>query len=250
MKTNFLRIITGVLLILVSTMGYASGHQEESFDVTVAMNDEGIGHLTDSKGMTLYYFTKDVRGNSACTDGCLNNWPIFYSELKNLDPSVETSDFTTITRADGEKQTRYKGWPLYYFFADKKPGERNGDRAKDSWFTVPAGGFDVAIGSDSNFGNYLTDGTGKSLYIFAKDNENLSNCEGDCLTKWPVFYTENSVVPSGLNSSDFGVITRDDGMLQTTYNGNPLYYFFNDKMQGDINGHQVKDVWFLISPLK
>jgi len=231
-------------------MGYASGNQKESFDVTLTMDNNGISYLTDGNGMTLYYFTKDVGGNSTCTNGCLKNWPVFYSELKNLDPSLEVSDFTTITRADGEKQTRYKGWPLYYFSADKKPGDLKGDSIKDSWFIIPAGGFDVAIAAGSDFGNYLIDGSGRSLYIFSNDNENVSNCKGDCLIKWPVFYTENLVVPSGLNSSDFGVITRDDGTLQTTYNGHPLYYFFKDKMRGDIKGHQVKDIWFLVSPFK
>ena len=33
-----------------------------------------------------------------------------------------------------------------------------------------------------------------------------------------------------------GTITRDDGTLQVTYNGLPLYFFKNDKAPGDANG--------------
>jgi len=34
--------------------------------------------------------------------------------------------------------------------------------------------------------------------------------------------------------------------MQTAYNGYPLYYFFKDTKAGDTNGHNVKDVWFVV----
>ena len=39
----------------------------------------------------------------------------------------------TITRADGKKQTTYKGLPLYYFSKDVKPGDTTGQGFKDLW---------------------------------------------------------------------------------------------------------------------
>ena len=96
--------------------------------------------------------------------------------------------------------------------------------------------------------SHLTDAAGMSLYWFKKDNAGVSNCSGGCLEKWPAFYQEKIMAPEGINSADFGTITRTDGKKQTTFRGYPLYYFANDKMAGDIKGQGLKDVWFLIDP--
>ena len=45
-----------------------------------------------------------------------------------------------------------------------------------------------------------------------------------------------------------GVISRDDGREQVTYNGLPLYYFANDKAPGDTKGQGVGGVWFVAAP--
>lgn len=97
-------------------------------------------------------------------------------------------------------------------------------------------------------GKYLADADGRALYYFAKDAPNTTNCSGECLINWPVFYSENFAVPEGFNKDDFGTITREDtGEKQTTYKGYPLYYFVNDKASGDVNGQGVKDVWFIVN---
>jgi len=95
---------------------------------------------------------------------------------------------------------------------------------------------------------YLADANGMTLYYFANDEPNVSNCSGECLEKWPVFYEENFEVPEGFNKDDFSSITREDnGEKQTTFKGYPLYYFVNDKASGDVNGQGVKDVWFVVN---
>ena len=66
-------------------------------------------HIVDSRDMTLYLFTKDVMGDSKCTGGCLNSWPIFYQEKISVSTGLQASDFGTITRDDGKKQTTYSG---------------------------------------------------------------------------------------------------------------------------------------------
>jgi predicted lipoprotein with Yx(FWY)xxD motif len=50
---------------------------------------------------------------------------------------LKAGDFGTITRADGKKQTTYKGMPLYYFIKDTKAGDTMGQGVKDIW-TVAA----------------------------------------------------------------------------------------------------------------
>ncbi|MEH7308131.1 hypothetical protein V7137_24025, partial [Neobacillus drentensis] len=43
--------------------------------------DKNIGkYLADSKGMALYYFTKDQPGKSNCSGKCLVNWPAFSAQ--------------------------------------------------------------------------------------------------------------------------------------------------------------------------
>ncbi|MBS4193125.1 hypothetical protein KHA94_23750 [Bacillus sp. FJAT-49705] len=97
-------------------------------------------------------------------------------------------------------------------------------------------------------GKYLADADGMALYYFTKDKPDTTNCSGECLENWPAFYSEHLDVPDGYNKEDFGTITREDtGKKQTTYKGYPLYYFVNDKAQGDVNGQGVKDVWFIIN---
>ena len=46
------------------------------------------------------------------------------------------ADFGTITREDGQKQTTYKGMPLYYFAGDKAAGEVKGQGVKDVWYVA------------------------------------------------------------------------------------------------------------------
>jgi len=96
-------------------------------------------------------------------------------------------------------------------------------------------------------GSYLTDAKGMSLYTFKKDPPGKSACGGDCIAKWPVFYTKKVVVSKKLDKKDFAVITRGDGIKQTTYKGRPLYYFANDVVAGDMNGEGVNNLWHVIT---
>jgi predicted lipoprotein with Yx(FWY)xxD motif len=101
----------------------------------------------------------------------------------------------------------------------------------------------VVLTSNANFGNILTDNLGKSLYFFFNDPGNSSTCTGGCLTAWPVFYAANLNIGMGLSASDFGVIKRSDGAMQTTYKGWPLYYFSGDSKSGDVTGDKVDNTW-------
>jgi len=85
-----------------------------------------------------------------------------------------------------------------------------------------------------------------SLYTFKKDSQGKSACTGDCIARWPVFYTRKVVVSRKLDEKDFAVITRSDGIKQTTYKGRPLYYFANDVVPGDTNGEGINSLWHVI----
>lgn len=92
--------------------------------------------LADSNGMALYYFKKDSVGKSACDEACTQNWPVFYSEKIIVNPPLKTTDFGVITRADGKKQTSFKGFPLYYFAKDTSAEKAKGNTFNSLWFVV------------------------------------------------------------------------------------------------------------------
>jgi predicted lipoprotein with Yx(FWY)xxD motif len=91
------------------------------------------GMLVDSKGMTVYTFDKDTAnsGKSACTGGCLKNWPAVQAGDVPL-----AAPYSVVTREDGNRQLAYKGKPLYTFVKDKKPGDKEGDKAMNVWHIV------------------------------------------------------------------------------------------------------------------
>jgi predicted lipoprotein with Yx(FWY)xxD motif len=101
-------------------------------------------------------------------------------------------------------------------------------------------------------GTILVDGaTGLTLYIFTKDTKDSgkSVCTGGCLDTWPALTVAAGETPTGGDgvTGTLGTITReDDGSLQVTYNGLPLYFFKNDAEPGDLNG--VYENWETVAP--
>ncbi len=100
-------------------------------------------------------------------------------------------------------------------------------------------------------GSYLTDSTGKSLYMFASDTSSKSTCPGSCAAFWPPLTTSGTAKASGGASGTVATITRSDGSKQVTYDGHPLYYFKLDSKAGDTKGEGRADFgakWWLLSP--
>ncbi len=102
--------------------------------VKVAKHEKLGGYLTDAKGMALYVFKKDAPGKSACAGECVAKWPLYHREKVGAGGGTKEADFATITRDDGQKQTTYKGMPLYYFAGDKAAGDTSGHGVRDVWF--------------------------------------------------------------------------------------------------------------------
>jgi len=105
--------------------------------VAVAANAKvGSSILVDGTGRTLYLFTKDQGTTTACTGGCAKAWP----------PLEGTATAGTGVSADklgsANGQVTYNGHLLYYFAADKAPGDANGV-GLPSWFPVGADGNQV-----------------------------------------------------------------------------------------------------------
>lgn len=106
----------------------------------------------------------------------------------------------------------------------------------------------LEIKTKDGVGSYLADDKGMTLYLFKKDSAGVSACSGGCVEKWPLFYQENVIPPAGVAAADFGAIKRDDGKMQTTYKGLPLYYYVGDTAPGDVNGQGLREVWYVVAP--
>lgn len=219
----------------------------ETTDVKLTTSGSFGEILTDADGNTLYFFSKDVKGTSECENGCLAAWPLFYVEDIDLGTGLDAADFGTITRGDGAKQTTYKGWPLYYFANDTNAGDVNGDGAGDNWY-VAKPDYSLMYAQASLSGSddltfYMTNATGRTIYLFANDDANTNNFTQEGLANnaaWPIITLELDKLPSIFDESDFGTIDVF-GNQQVTYKGWPLYYFGNDVNRGDANG--VSGVW-------
>lgn len=104
----------------------------------------GIGTvLTNSQGMTLYWFAPDTATKSNCNGTCATFWPPVKGPVTAASGVSLPGKFGTITRADGSVQATYDGHPLYTYKADTAPGQTTGNGLKASgglWVAMtPAG---------------------------------------------------------------------------------------------------------------
>ncbi len=94
------------------------------------------------------------------------------------------------------------------------------------------------------------DQLGRALYLYTADTQSsgTSACTDDCLTQWqPVIVTGTPQAGNGVNAALLGTIPRDDGTLQATYNGWPLYTYAGDTAPGTTSGQGMGSAWFLVS---
>jgi len=220
-------------------------------------------YLVDKEGRTLYFFVNDANGQSSCTGGCEDLWPVFNIDnltQEKLGEGLPLAGFNTITTASGKKQLTYKGWPLYYFAPFKNgvnekeaPDQVGGEGFGGLWFvakqdyTIMLANAQLAGHDGKNYlGNY-TEGIGKTiyftndkghtLYTFKNDRFNDNNFTAADFSNngvWPIYETDKIVVPSALDKSLFGSITVF-GKKQLTYKGWPLYFFGQDSQTRGLN---------------
>lgn len=109
----------------------------------------------------------------------------------------------------------------------------------------------VNVATVGTYGQALVDGNGNALYVFTADTQNgtASACTGDCAAAWPPLASQGSPqAGTGADATLLSTITRDDGTLQVTYNGWPLYTYSGDVAPGDAMGQGLNGKWYLVSP--
>lgn len=212
------------------------------------------GYFVGPDGLSLYTFDNDAPGGaSTCEGDCLVNWPalaVASEDEITVGQGLDAAQFSTITRADdGSLQVAFNDMPLYYFIGDEAPGDVNGDGLMGVWHlatAAPVADLAVSLGPDGNFVGY----EGLTLYTFDNDEPGVSSCTDDCLVNWPpllVATADNLALGDGLDPADFATITREDGALQVTFQGMPLYFYFEDLAPGDTKGDGLGDVWHIIT---
>jgi predicted lipoprotein with Yx(FWY)xxD motif len=115
----------------------------------------------------------------------------------------------------------------------------------------------LAVQSDAH-GAYLTDAVGRAVYLFTNDRQGtgetkaMSKCYDSCTQDWPPLTTAGKPQAGHqAQESLLGILQRQDGRTQVTYNGWPLYYYAMDRAQGQPTGHDVQSFggeWYLIQP--
>jgi predicted lipoprotein with Yx(FWY)xxD motif len=233
---------------LIETESEAPSAAPSEQETTGGVVGEAV--LTDSEGLTLYYFRKDEPGASNCNDPCSDTWPPVPAD-EDIDTSaLDASRLGSVTRDDGTEQLAYDGLPLYLFKDDVAPGDVRGQGVSGAWFAVAADGSEIAptggvrIGS-TDAGDVLINPEGFTLYIFTDDVAGTSNCNDQCSETWlPV--PADTAIDSSLRGSQFDTVTREDGNEQLALNGMPLYRYADDANPADANGEGVGDVWFAV----
>ena len=130
----------GEVWYVLGADGTGIGVPEAAASLVLSSTDLGE-FLVDGDGNTLYLFTVDTDGVSACYDQCEANWPPFLDgDGIEVGDGVDAALVGTTERTDGSIQVTYGGWPLYYFAGDDAAGDTNGQAVNDVWWVVDAAG--------------------------------------------------------------------------------------------------------------
>jgi len=158
-------VVLTVGLLIASACG---GSDNESRDetstssaatttTTTAVGGDGI-HVAETDlgsilvgpgGFTLYVFTVDANGESACYDACADLWPPVPANTA-IGPDLDDSIFGTTSRTDGTEQLTVNGQPLYLYTPDVNPGDTNGQNFNSVWFVVDSSGAMIGNSEASN----------------------------------------------------------------------------------------------------
>jgi predicted lipoprotein with Yx(FWY)xxD motif len=131
-----LKAIAGALMLSFLSFGAFAA------DEPAKVADSASGKIwVDAKGMTLYTFEQDKKGEkaSACTGDCIKEWP----PLLAPDGAKPMDEWTLLDVVDADGKTKQMwanaGMPFYLFVDDKKPGDVTGD-GKDGFHVAKAEG--------------------------------------------------------------------------------------------------------------
>jgi predicted lipoprotein with Yx(FWY)xxD motif len=107
----------------------------------------------------------------------------------------------------------------------------------------------------AGLGSVVTDGQGRTLYMFPPDAGSRVSCTGPCAGTWPPVVIASNHRPSGGAGIDVGEIGTvpdpNSGAKIVTYAGFPLYRYEGDAAAGTANGQGLfldGGPWYALTP--
>jgi predicted lipoprotein with Yx(FWY)xxD motif len=117
--------------------------------------------------------------------------------------------------------------------------------------STSSGSANLKVGTTS-LGKVLVGPNGHTLYLFEKDKNGQSACNGACAAVWTPFTTTGrSKASTGVDNAMLTTTKRADGKEQLVYGGHPLYYYVPDTKAGDTKGEELDQFgaeWYVVSP--
>jgi predicted lipoprotein with Yx(FWY)xxD motif len=121
-----------------------------------------------------------------------------------------------------------------------EPITADGVNATPTASATSQAGANVAL-AQTKIGKILVGAQERTLYLFEKDKKGKSACSGPCAQAWPPYVTDGKpAAGDGVKAGRLGTVKREDGTIQVTYNGHPLYTYIKDQKAGDTLGQDVK----------
>lgn len=127
---------------------------------------------------------------------------------------------------------------------------QSGDQGDDSTAIEESQDVTVQVRSHADFGDILVDEDGLIFYNFDADTqgESASECYEDCTDAGTPLTVDGIPAAGDDVMAELTTFQRDDGAMQVTANGWPLYYFQDDDDPGDAEGQGVNDEWWVLRP--
>jgi predicted lipoprotein with Yx(FWY)xxD motif len=142
---KLLTALAGSAVFASAVAAVAFAHGTNASGTTVKIAKTPLGRiLVDGKGITLYDFVPDRNRTSSCYGACAALWPPLIAKGKpHAGTGVRASLLGTTRRKDGKLEVTYDHHPLYYYVADRKPGQMTGQGLNQFggpwWVLSPAG---------------------------------------------------------------------------------------------------------------
>jgi predicted lipoprotein with Yx(FWY)xxD motif len=132
--------------------------------------------------------------------------------------------------------------------SEAAPSASASEGASPSASAAAGGAVELKLATGT-LGKFLTDGTGKTLYMFTPDEGGTPTCYDQCAASWPALTASAATdvtTGDGLDASKIKLVDRTDGTKQVVYGEYPLYYFAKDAAAGDTNGQGLNSKWYVV----
>jgi predicted lipoprotein with Yx(FWY)xxD motif len=145
LKRSFMLALSAFIVMFIAACGTTTGggpYGSSSSSIviqtaTATVKGQSEMVLTDTQGLTLYYFTADSATQPTCSSSCAQMWhPLLFTGSGIPSSSTPLAGKLSIQMDANGSQVEYNGHPLYTFSEDTAPGQTNGEGLFGMWFVA------------------------------------------------------------------------------------------------------------------